>query len=169
SIVTGNLRYDRVDIFKHDSWAATARYRCERPGVPDIVCKFNRIQSILGLPMSWLGRRLAQREGQALRDLAGLDGIPAVCGPIVSDGRILPNAVAHDYVDGHPLGSDERPDDRFFARLLTLLLAVHDRKIAYMDLHKRENVLVGDDGKPWLIDFQVGFRLGGSYWSRIPP
>ena len=36
---------------------------------------------------------------------------------------------------------------------------MHGRGIAYVDLHKRENILVGVDGQPYLIDFQIGLAL----------
>ena len=148
--------YARIDVFKHDSWAATARYA--GPG-GEVVCKFNRVQPVLGLPMAWLGRRLADREMFALRRLEGVAGIPAACGPVMAQGRVLPNAAAHDFVPGHPLGAGERPGDRFFPALVELLGILHSRGMAYVDLHKRENVLVGDDGMPHLIDFQVCFGL----------
>ena len=41
---------------------------------------------------------------------------------------------------------------------------MHDRGAAYVDLHKRENTIVGDDSRPYLIDFQIGLRLL-SVWS----
>ncbi|MFM8951864.1 MAG: hypothetical protein ACKOOF_02200 [Planctomycetaceae bacterium] len=31
--------------------------------------------------------------------------------------------------------------------------------MAHVDLHKRENILVDDDGRPHLIDFQISFAL----------
>jgi hypothetical protein len=34
---------------------------------------------------------------------------------------------------------------------------MHVRGIAYVDLHKRENIIVGDDGRPYLVDFQISF------------
>ncbi len=145
-----------IDIFKHDSWAATARY--QGAGL-DIVCKFNRAQSILGFPMAWLGRRLAAREALAMRHLAGIPGLPIDCGPIFADGKLLKNAVGHDFICGRPLGSADKPNEQFFPRLIQLLSAVHNRDLAYVDLHKRENVLIGDDGRPHLIDFQVCFGL----------
>jgi hypothetical protein len=46
------------------------------------------------------------------------------------------------------------------------LNAVHQRNVAYVDLHKRENVLVGDDGRPYLFDFQVCFGLWSVGWAR---
>jgi hypothetical protein len=146
----------RIEIFKHDSWAATARY--QGPGL-DLVCKFNRVQSILGLPMQWLGRRLAEREARALRRLADVVGIPAELGPVSVQGRRLPNAVAHAFIAGRPFGVHDRPADDFFPRLRAILDAVHHGDIAYVDLHKRENIVVGEDGGPHLVDFQVCFGL----------
>jgi hypothetical protein len=155
----------RVDVFKHDSWAATARYRGTRG---DVVCKFNRVQSIFGLPMRWLGRWLARRERAMLTRLSDVRGIPAECGPVTSEGRVLPNAVAHDYVPGRPLARHDWPGDRFFVELLALLEQLHARGIAYVDLHKRENIIRGKDGRPYLIDFQVCFGLW-SWLRNVPP
>ena len=148
--------YQQIRIFKHDSWAATALYRS---ATDTIVCKFNRTARILGLPSAWLGRRLAQREGWFLQTLAGVPGIPRAYRQIYADGRLLTNAVAHDYIEGTPLSLDQKSSPQFFARLEQLLGELHRRRIAYVDLHKPENVLVGADGRPYLIDFQISMSL----------
>jgi hypothetical protein len=109
--------------------------------------------------MKWLGRRLAAREAAMLDRLADLELVPDPLGPVSCDGRELPNAVAHVFIPGHPLRRGEAVDDHFFPDLEDLLADVHRRGIAYVDLHKRENVLVGDDGQPYLIDFQISMRL----------
>ncbi len=155
----------RVEIFKHDSWAATARYQ---GAGRDVVCKFNRTQPISGFPARELGGWLARRESRALAHLGGLDGVPKLCGPVHVGGRRLANAVAHDFIPGHPLGMGERPDDRFFPRLRALLESIHARHIAYVDLHKRENIVVGDDGRPYLVDFQVCFGLWHPHMQGNP-
>lgn len=40
--------------------------------------------------------------------------------------------------------------------------------MAYVDLEKAENVLVGDDGRPYLFDFQIAWcwsaKWGGELW-----
>ncbi len=145
-------KYRRRAVFKHDSWAATALYHSPSRS---IVCKFNRRQSIAFVPMEWLGRLLARRERHILNLLAGLPSIPGVLGPVRAKGKPLANAVAHDYVPGHPLRAREKVNDDFFPRLRLLLEHMHQRGIAYVDLHKRENIIVGDDGRPYLIDFQI--------------
>jgi hypothetical protein len=45
---------------------------------------------------------------------------------------------------------------------------MHRRGIAYVDLHKRENILVGDDGRPYLIDFQIGFDSANRRVQWVP-
>jgi hypothetical protein len=148
--------YRRIDIFKHDSWAATALYEGERGKV---VAKFNRRQSIFGLPMHWLGRLLAAREALILQLLADLPNVPRCSGQITISGAAQPHAVAHDYVEGHPFERGERVDDNFFSMLQQLVEDIHDRDLAYVDLSKRENIIVGDDGQPYLVDFQISFFL----------
>jgi len=142
------------DVFKHDSWAATALYEGPRYSV---VCKMNRRQPIMGLPTRWLGRFLANRESFAYSRLAKTPGIIDGCGRIFVDGVHWPNATAHVFVAGHPLGSQEEVNDEFFPALLKTLQEVHRRGFAYVDLHKRENILVGESGEPYLIDFQISY------------
>ncbi len=146
----------RVDIFKHDSWAATALYHGPSGKV---VCKFNRQEPILGLPMAWLGEYLAAHEAAVLRRLGDLPNIPRWSGPVSVDDRVLHNACAHEFIEGHPLGKGERVGESFFVKLEALIRTMHAREVAYVDLHKRENILVGDDGQPHLVDFQVSFLL----------
>lgn len=154
-VIIDGRPFRRTDIFKHDSWAATALYA--DPAGRRVVCKFNRTQPALGIELGWLGRRLAARESRILDRLRDLPAVPDPCGPVRLGGRILPNAAARVFIPGHPLARDERVNDDFFPALETTLRAMHARGIAYVDLHKRENVIVGDDGRPYLIDFQIGF------------
>lgn len=156
----------RSEILKHDSWAATAIY-----GSPTgkVVCKFNRTQAIAGFPTSWLGRWLARREAAMLGLLSDLDQVPPGCGPVRVDGQVCAHAVAHEYIEGHPLAANERVGNEFFPLLRDVLVEVHRRGIAYMDLHKRENILVDATGGPVLIDFQVCFWLPRGRFTRWLP
>lgn len=165
-------RYTQVRPFKHDSWAATVLYQraaAESASVGAttaaepallLVCKFNRQASVFGLPLRWLGTLLARREGWFLERLAASGRVPAVHRLVCdSEGQSLPYAVAHDYVPGEPLSRRSQLSDAFFPALERLLAELHGQGLAYVDLHKMENVLVGPDGLPWLIDFQVSFAL----------
>jgi hypothetical protein len=109
--------------------------------------------------MGWLGKLLARRETYILRKLADLAGVPRLHSRICVDGERLPYAVGHEFVPGHPLGCGEHVHDRFFPELETMLGELHRRNMAYVDLHKHENILVGDDGRPYLFDFQISLAL----------
>lgn len=152
----GGAPFRCVEILKHDSWAATAIYAST---AGKALCKFNRRQPILRLPMAWLGRLLADRERHFHARLAGVVGIPAHLGPVRARGIEMPHAFARQFIEGDVLDHRRRVDDDFFPRFTRLLAEVHARDVAHVDLHKRENVLVDRAGRPWLIDFQISFSL----------
>jgi hypothetical protein len=156
-ISVAGVPFEWLRTFKHDSWAATALY--ENVWGERVVCKFNREQPILGVPMRWLGRLLARRENQMLELLHHEPGVPRLSGLVSVAGRRVPSATAHDYIPGRPLHDGDNVEEEFFAELGRVLDRVHALGIAYVDLHKRENVLVGDDGRPYLIDFQISAKL----------
>ncbi len=164
-IEIGGREFRQVELFEHDSWAATALYESVDGTAPAVVCKFQRQQSLLGLPIRWAGRWMARHEAGLIARLADLEGVPRLCGPVSKEGRRLPYAVARWYIPGHPLGKQEPVNDAFFPRLAALLAEIHARRMAYVDLHKRENIIVGADGSPYLIDFQIGIRRPG--WMPV--
>ena len=156
--------YELRTIFKHDSWAATALYAAGPEA--QITCKFNRVQPVFVIPMKWLGRILARREAHFLRLLGDVPLVPDDLGPVLVQGAVLENAVARRYVDGAPFRGDTTVDARFFEQLRDLLDAVHRHDMAYVDLHKRENIIVDQQGQPHLIDFQVSYSPDGRWpWN----
>lgn len=163
----GGREYRLERVFKHDSWAATALYAASTTG-ERAVCKFNRQQGIGPVPMRWLGRHLARNEAKVLDRMAGAGGVPENLGPVEVGGEVLPYAVARRYIEGNPLGRKDKVGDDFFPGLRRILDVLHARGMAYVDLHKRENVLVGDDGKPYLIDFQISFAAPAGWRGRLP-
>lgn len=146
---------------KHDSWAATSIYCSEEH--ERIVCKFNRTEPAFGITLRWVGRALAARESRFLRKLADIELVPQDLGEVTSEGCLLPNAVARSYIEGEPLRAKEQVKFRLFDELRNVLQAVHSRDMAYVDLHKLENIIVDLDDRPHLIDFQVSFSLSQSW------
>ncbi len=157
-VVTGH-RYVLQRIFKNDFFAITSMYECQGHRV---VLKVGRQVSFMLIPLAWIGRWLANREWAALTRLQDIAGIPK---PIARWER---TGVIREFAEGHPLEKGEHVPDDFHERLAKLIQKIHERDMAYVDLEKCENVLVGDDGRPHLFDFQICWhwskRWGGELW-----
>ena len=110
------------------------------------------------------GFQIAER---ALERLAGLAGVPGLDHPAsATDAR---GELSREYLTGRPLHEAEQLPRDFFERLEELVRAVHARGVCHNDLHKEQNVLVGEDGRPALIDFQlasVHARRGRAFHVR---
>ncbi|MAX25477.1 MAG: hypothetical protein CMJ19_13335 [Phycisphaeraceae bacterium] len=163
-ITADGQRYVQVKILKHDSWAATGLYAGDdeagNPGAGQkIIAKFNRQQSIFGFPMKWLGLILASGEHTIMKAMADEPTIAHSFDVIEVEGKQVHHVAAHKYIDGHPLTPNDRVTDEFFPTLKAVLEKLHSRGIAYVDMNKAENVIVGDDGLPHLIDYQISFML----------
>jgi hypothetical protein len=155
--LNGNC-YTHRKTFKHDFFAATALY--DGPAGP-VVLKIGHLAPLLGLPCSWIGRFLAQHEAQLYGLLRGTKGVPHFV------GRWGPTGIVHEFIAGAPLSKDTPIHDGFFPALARLIEAIHLRKCAYVDLEKRENILYGEDGQPYLIDFQISLRLPAGRLLRL--
>jgi len=156
-------RLRRVATAKHDFWAATGFY--EDDTGTRAVLKVYRTAPFAGTPLRWLGRWQCRREVGFYRRLAGLGCVPALFGPVGE------TAYLRAFVPGHPLSRQRPVPGGFWPRLDAAMSEVHRRDVAYVDSNKPENVLVGDDGRPYLIDFQIAWgsgrsrRLGfGKWW-----
>ena len=148
-IELGGARYALARVFKHDFFAYTALY--EGPA-GRVVLKIGRMAPFFGLPLGWIGRLHSWHESAVFRAVDDLDIVPRFT------GRWRKHGITHEFVEGHPLDRGERVADDFFPRLEAGLCEIHRRGLAYVDLEKSENVLVGADGRPYLFDFQISWR-----------
>jgi RIO-like serine/threonine protein kinase len=153
------FRHERTH--KHDFWAVTGFYVSDAGR--RVVVKVSRTEDFAGMPLKWIGRWLCRREMRFYSALADLGNVPPLLGKIGETGFV------HAYVDGRPLSRDRPVPDGFFDQLVALLRSIHGRNIAYVDTNKPENILLGDDGKPHLIDFQISYdltELGNTWLNR---
>ena len=130
-------RYLHRRTFKDDFFAVTALYEGK---AGKVILKVHRQAGFLLIPLGWLGRLLAAREHTAFQRLDEVQGIPRLI------GRWGPTGIVREFIDGHALTRGERVPDDFHQQLRALIDEVHARDMAYVDLEKCENVLVGDDG-----------------------
>lgn len=157
-VEAGGRIYQREKIVKHDFFAATGFYVAEEG--TRAVLKMGRTTRFFGLPLKWVGKRLCQGELNCYRRLEGMGNVPGLLGTVGETGFL------HAYVPGRPLERKKPVPDDFFRQLQELLREVHRRKMAYVDTNKPENILLGEDGRPYLIDFQISFLVGEQ--SRNP-
>ncbi len=96
-----------------------------------------------------VGPILIRREFGAMRNLLGVANVPQViC-------RLDRYALVMDYVPSTSL-ADLQPgvlDDEFYIRLRQAVDEMHSRGVAHCDLRSRGNVVRGEDGKPYIVDF----------------
>lgn len=147
-------------ILKHDFFAATALYqlakrkkRTDKNKPFKIVLKMYRQEHFLGLPMTWLGKSLCNYETENLRRLQTINQVPKLLSTYDS------TAFIYEYIEGFSLAEAQSLPDDFFDNLLELLNKIHSLGIAYLDMNKRGNIIVGEDGQPYLIDFQIALYM----------
>lgn len=136
------------------------------------------------VPLSrWIGRHLARREQRALRALAeggAIDGVPlplagdfgGAAGAASADGRAPDprDVTLRSWQAGAPLHRATALPEDFFDLLDELVARVHARGVCHNDLHKEQNIVVGDNGRPALIDFQLASvhpKRGRRFDSRV--
>ena len=102
-----------------------------------------------------IGRFLVWRENKAYRRLRGLKGVPAFYRII--DGL----ALVIEEIPGRSLEGIEKEtvlSENFFNELHALVETVHRRGLAHCDLKRLPNILRGDDGKPYIVDWSASIH-----------
>jgi len=105
-------------------------------------------------PLRWsLGLWLIHKEWKIYSRLEGIEGIPKPA------ERIDRFAFAMEYVPGRPIERGEPLSGTFFQGLERILKELHSRGVVHMDLRHKGNILVSENGKPILIDFNSSFSF----------
>lgn len=161
TITLGGVTWRLLHTHKHDFWAVTGFYENDRGECA--VLKMGRVEPYFGFDLSWVGRWLCRREMRFYNALSDLPNVPAVLGRVGETGFL------HEFVPGEPLSRERPVPDGFFDKLRELMRELHRRRIAYVDANKPENILLGADGLPHLIDFQISWdlrELGDTFLNR---
>lgn len=124
------------------------------PGGKIVVKDFKKSSPAFSL---FIGPVLIYRERCALRKLIGVEGVPRLI------SRIDRFAFAMEYLPGVSLDRqiDKAPTDEFYKDLARVVDDIHSRGVAHCDLYSRGNVILGDDGRPYVVDFAAGIMRGG--------
>ena len=153
------VKYRQAQILKHDFFAASVLYQQESLAQQKLVLKLERQNSFFGIPFNEIGRWLSDREHTNFKHLQGISGIPRLVGKWGNNGLL------YHYVEGQTLDEKPQLSEIFFDKLESLISHIHQRDMAYVDLNKRGNIILGDDGLPYLIDFQISWHGRSCLWG----
>ena len=145
--------YEFRQVLKADLFASNELYERDGKGYVLKRSRFRIAGGILLWPLAMLISRHEYRMYQRVRDVPGVPPL----GP-----RVGWTGYLHEYVPGSTLRATPKQGavgDEFFPRLREIVEAFHRRRIVYLDLAKSENIIVGEDGRPYLIDFQVSVQF----------
>lgn len=113
---------------------------------------------------AWLLRKvgtwLIAREERVYRLLAGAPGVPALLRRVDRHALLVEHIAGRscaDYADG------ELPAV-FFDRLLGVVQGIHARGVVHCDIKNRSNVVVAEDGQPYIVDFASAFTREGCFF-----
>lgn len=93
-----------------------------------------------------------EREYSAYQRMDGVAGVPACHGMLAGQYLLM------EFIDGVPYREASLEDrDSWFAALLDIIQAFHQRGVSHGDLKSKSNLIAGRDGKPYVIDFGTTF------------
>ena len=108
----------------------------------------------------WFGRVIAPiliwREASALRRLADIRGIPCIHRQLDARGVLI------EYIPATPWPEAAAPDAAY-GRLDRLVDTMHARGVAHCDLRAPSNILIDDQGTPYIVDFVARVRRGHAF------
>lgn len=143
------LQSRKSRVLRMPSSTRPALWVTEQDGVKAVVKDFTSNGFLF---RQFIGRFLVWRESKAYRKLRGLKGVPDFYGAI--EGlALLTEAIPGRPVEG--LEKEEPLPEHFFEELRDLVKSIHKRGLAHCDLKRAPNVLLGDDGKPYIVDWSA--------------
>jgi len=99
-----------------------------------------------------VGRFLVWREKKAYEKLNGIKGVPVFY-------RVINGlALVMEEIPGENLKAVHKTigiSEQFYSDLYSLLTAIHKAGLAHCDLKRAPNIILGDDGRPYIVDWSA--------------
>ena len=105
----------------------------------------------------WVGPWLIGREEEVYRLLEGLPGVPRLV------SRLDRHALVVEHVAGRSCADGTLPAE-FFERLREVVEEMHGRGVVHCDIKNRGNIVVGEEGQPYIVDFASAFAREGRWF-----
>ncbi|MFO1395289.1 MAG: hypothetical protein U1F09_16190, partial [Steroidobacteraceae bacterium] len=136
------------DLIRDGRWANARVERVTLDGVQWTVKDFSPRSAWV---RNTIGRFMSRRELRALQRLQGVAGVPG------DAFRLDAHAIAARYLPGRNLGKVDADavTTPFLQAFEALFAEVHARGVVHLDTGGGANMLMLDDGRPGLIDFQA--------------
>ena len=149
SLKLSSLTENHCEVLRHSSNTRPVIWVVEENRVRTVLKDFSNSKFFY---RNIIGRFLIWRERRAYETLKGLKGIPTYYGVI--DGL----ALALEEIPSRPLKKHNKNiklSDSFFDNLKNIIDSFHKRGLAHCDLKNGANVLVGHDGRPYIVDWSA--------------
>lgn len=155
-------------ILKEDFYSVNVLYGSQESPLR-YVLKLSDFRFSLGVFLRPFASFMSWREYQIYKSVADIEGVPKL-GP-----RYGKRGYFHAYVEGKTLFEIGKENgvapDGLFADLRRIIDEIHSRRIFYVDLNKLGNIIAGEDGKTYLIDYQIclPFPKSGFFGRLLNP
>ena len=149
SLTLSDLLERKVATLRKPSSTRPALYRIEVGNARAVVKDYSVNRRVF---RNLIGRFLIWREKKAYRRLKGLEGVPALYGVVEGLALVLEEIQGRS-IEG--LDKEVRLPVQFFEALGDLVEKIHRRGLCHCDLKRAANVLVGNQGQPYIIDWSA--------------
>lgn len=149
SLTLSDLLERKVATLRKPSSTRPALYRIEVGSARAVVKDYSVNRWVF---RNLIGRFLIWREKKAYRRLKGLEGVPALYGVVEGLALVLEEIQGRS-IEG--LDKEVRLPVQFFEALGDLVEKIHRRGLCHCDLKRAANVLVGNQGQPYIIDWSA--------------
>lgn len=107
-----------------------------------------------------LGQPMARK--WARNEMALCDALQGVPGTVSNYIKVTDQSFLREWIEGIDLGQRKLqgrvPGNAFFDELRSNVQEIHKKGIAYNDLAKKYNIVVTEDDRPVLIDYQISMQ-----------
>ncbi len=147
SLTLSDISKKQYGILKKPTSTSPAVWRIQEDGVRAVVKDFHFngfwFRNIVGRFLIW-------RESKAYRKLKGLKGVPEFYRTIKGLALIIEEIQGSDIEELEVISS---LNDEFYSELKTLIDRFHERGLVHCDLKRAPNIMLGNDGKPYIVDW----------------
>ena len=143
------IRNKNRGILRKPSGTRPVLWRIEENGIRAVVKDFSHNRFLF---RNIIGRFLVWRESRAYRQLTGIEGIPLLYRNVKGIALIIQEIPGKDL---ESLGKGTTLPESFFRELTVLVDRMHKRGIVHCDLKRAPNIILGEDGRPYIVDWSA--------------